>query len=120
MKVLITDGENRSALAATRSLGKRGCAIVVIGCKYPTLASCSKLCSKGVAISDPNEFGKHYAQTIKEIVTKEKIDVIFPMTEVSIHYLNEIRNHLPQNTILACSPAKHMTAVSNKIGRAHV
>ena len=112
--ILITDGENRSALATARSLGRKGCKVVVAGMSEPTLASSSKYCTKGVAVPDPDTAGQDYAQAIKDIVSSEEIDVIFPMTEVSIHLLNSVREKLPPDCILACSPANTMAAVSNK------
>ena len=111
---MITDGENRSALAATRSLGMKGCRVVVTASSERSLASSSKHCSQGAAVPDPDKAGPEYAQAILDIVSREKIDVIFPMTEVSIHLLNSIRDQLPTGVVLACSPSDQMSAVSNK------
>ena len=112
--LLITDGESRSSLAATRSLGKKGCRVVVTAKQEISLASCSRFCSQGFSTPDPLLDGAKYSKAIIEIVKKEKIDVVFPMSEVSIHLLNEIRNQLPSRVILACSTSDKMAAVSNK------
>ncbi|MDZ7759330.1 MAG: ATP-grasp domain-containing protein [Desulfovermiculus sp.] len=112
--ILITDGENRSALAATRSLGRKGCQVMVTGKAETTLASSSTHCTKGIAVPDPDTAGRDYAQAILDIARREEIDVILPMTEVSIYLLNSVRDRLPSGVVLACSPPEKMAAVSNK------
>lgn len=114
MNILITDGENRSALAATRSLGRKGCRVVVAAKQPRSLASSSKYCALGMAVPDPGLDGEGYAAIIRDIAVKERIDFIFPMTEVSIYLLNQVRDKLPPDVVLACAPADKMNAVSNK------
>jgi predicted ATP-grasp superfamily ATP-dependent carboligase len=115
MNVLITDGENRSALAVTRSLGRKGCRVVVTGRGFPNLSASSKFCRKAYRVLDPLQNHREYAESIIEVVKKEKIDIIFPITEPSIYLLNHSREKLPPNVILACSDTDKMAAVSNKI-----
>lgn len=113
--ILITDGENRSTLAATRSLGRRGCRVLVSAAKARSLASCSRFCERGFAVPDPNRSGaEEYTAAIRDIVIQEKVDAIFPMTEASIHHLNQTRSLLPPDLVLACADAQKMEAVSNK------
>ena len=115
MNILITDGENRSALAATRSLGKRGYRVVVTGKKLPNISASSRYCSQAYCLPDPLYDCGEYAVSIKKLVIKEKIDVVLPITEPSIYLLNQIRKKLPPNIILACSNTDTMNAVSDKI-----
>lgn len=114
MNVLVTDGENRSALAVTRSLGKRGCTVFVVGRVTQNISACSRYCRKALAAPDPLTDSVVYAQAISEIVRREHIDVVFPMTEQSIYSLNQIKDQLGENVILACAPPEKMEAVSNK------
>jgi len=114
MNILVTDGENRSSLAATRSLGRKGCAVFVAGKKTENISSCSKYCTKAYKTPDPLTDGKLYLQAIAEIVSKECIDVIFPMTEQSVYCLNKSRELLGNKVILACVPPDKMEAISNK------
>lgn len=114
MNVLVTDGETRSALAVTRSLGRKGCRVVVSGPAARTLASSSRYCAVGVQVPDPLRQAADYVRAVAEIAAREAIDVIFPMTEQSIHLFNGDRGMLPQGTILACPPADLMAAVSEK------
>ncbi len=114
MNVLVTDGENRSALAVTRSLGKRGCRVVVTGRDVRTLASSSRHCSLGLGAPDPMRHGSEYVSAIGDAVVRESIDIVFPLTEQSISLLNEARERFPRGTLLACPSAEKMRAISDK------
>jgi predicted ATP-grasp superfamily ATP-dependent carboligase len=114
MNVLVTDGENRSSLAVARSLGRRGCCIFVAGKELGNISMSSKFCRKAFKVPDPMTDGSAYSRAIAEIAVREKIDVIFPMTEQSIYCLNNVRAQLGESLVLACAPPEKMEAVSNK------
>lgn len=115
VSVLVTDGENRSSLAVTRSLGKKGYRVVVTAGQSPCLASVSKYCSRFMGVGDPLRESNNYADNIKRIAEKENIDFILPMTDASIHLLNQIRSTLPSKVVLACPTAEKMKSVSDKL-----
>lgn len=114
MKILVTDGDNRSSLALTRSLGRCGHRVYVGAGEKKSLASCSRFCVAGFALPDPLQNGAEYAHQVCEFAAREKIDVIFPMTEPAIYLLNPVRDRLPVDTVLACPPQDMMQAVSDK------
>lgn len=114
MNILVTDGENRSALAVTRSFGRKGCNVFVAGAATGNLSAASRFCKKSYITPNPLTEGKRYAEEVSAIAVKEKIDVIFPMTEQSIYQLNKVRDQLPGNIVLACALSGPMEAVSNK------
>ena len=120
MKILITDGDNRSSLAATRSLGRKGHMIIATGSKDKSLSSVSRYCANGCSVPDPLFSGVDYQNTILKLIMNEEIDVVFPMTEASIFLLNQIRNDLPSNVILCCETAEKMKAVSDKVSLFHL
>lgn len=115
MNILVTEGENRSTLAVTRSLGRRGCRVVVTGKMNRNLSSCSRYCQQSYSVPEPLNAGSDYAATIAEIATREEIDVIFPMTEQSIYLLNQAREMMPNKTIMACPTADKMSMVADKV-----
>ena len=119
MNILITDGENRSTLAATRSLGRNGCRVVVTGQEMANLASRSRFCEKSYSVPSPLSDGDRYVEAIKEISKKEYIDIIFPMTEQTIYLLNAVRKEFHGNTILACPSSESIDAISNKVALCH-
>lgn len=120
MNVLITDGESRSALAVTRSLGKKGCRVIVTSPEERSLASTSKFCRLGIRVPDPLHDGNNYVKAISEIAAKEAIEFIFPMTDQSINQLNQGQGRLPITTVLACPPAEVMQAVFDKARLFHI
>jgi predicted ATP-grasp superfamily ATP-dependent carboligase len=115
MKILVTDGEGRSSLAVTRSLGRQGYTVLVCGSSSYTLASSSRFCQQGEVVPDPLKYGEAYAEAICNLAFKEKIDVILPMTEQSIYLLNLCRKRLPKTTTLACPRTDQVRILSNKM-----
>lgn len=114
MNVLITDGENRSALAATRALGRKGYNVFVAGAATGNLSAASRFCIRSYATPNPLIEGTRFAEEISALAVKENLDVIIPMTEQSIYQLNRVREQLPRNLVLACALLGPMEAVSNK------
>lgn len=114
MNILITDGENRSSLATSRSLGRRGNNIFISGKDRRNISSASVYCSKYYKVTDPTQDSAAYARDILEIIAREKIEIVFPMTEPSIYCLNRMRSEIGEKTILACAQPEKMEAVSNK------
>jgi len=114
MNILVTDGETRSALAVTRSLGRKGHTVFVCGREMNNISACSSFCRKAFLLPDPLANGTGYSAAIAEIALTESIDLIFPVTEQSVYVLNRARNRLGSSVILACAPPEKMAAVSNK------
>lgn len=114
MNILVTDGENRSALAVTRSLGRMGYSVSVAGKESGNISASSIFCRKAFKTPDPMSNGEDYLEAIAGIVCREHIDMIFPMTEQSVYCLNKAREQLGKRVVLACAPPEKMDAVSNK------
>jgi predicted ATP-grasp superfamily ATP-dependent carboligase len=83
-KVLVLDGNARSALATTRSLGRRGVAVVVAGETKRTLSGASKYCSETFTYPSPTVNLRAFLSTVKAECSQRGIRVIFPMTEISM------------------------------------
>ena len=95
-KVLITDGNTRGALAATRSLGRRGVCVVVAGESKRTLAGTSQYCGETFVYPSPGENPEGFISTIKSECMQRGISVIFPMTEISTSTVLRHRAQLDQ------------------------
>jgi len=83
-KILILDANARSALAATRSLGRRGVPVVVADETKKTLSSASKYCSESFTYPSPTANLRGFLSTVKAECSRRGIRVIFPMTEISM------------------------------------
>src|SRR5258707_7464641 len=99
-KILILDGNARSALAATRSLGRRGIPVVVADETKRTLAGVSKYCNESFTYPSPTADLPGFLSTVKAECSQRGIRVIFPMAETSmvvvLKHREEFKNiHLP-------------------------
>jgi predicted ATP-grasp superfamily ATP-dependent carboligase len=83
-KILILDANARSALAATRSLGRRGVPVVVADETKKTLSGASKYCSESFTYPSPTANLREFLSTVKAECSRRGIRVIFPMTEISM------------------------------------
>lgn len=95
-KVLITDGNTRGALAATRSLGRRGVRVVAAGESKRTLAGSSHYCNETFVYPSPGEHPEAFISTIKSECVQRGISVIFPMTELATSTVLRHRAQLDQ------------------------
>lgn len=83
MKVLVTDGDNRAALAVTRSLGRLGHHVIVGEKHTPSLAAASRYCSGRVVYPDPTMSGDGFIDALVDVVRTERIDVLVPVADIS-------------------------------------
>lgn len=81
--VLILDGNTRSALAATRSLGMKGVHVVVADVAKRSLAGASRYCSESFTYPSPASHLEGFLATVKTECSQRGIGVILPMTELS-------------------------------------
>jgi len=80
---LVLDANQRSALAATRSLGRHGIRVVVADNDEKTLSGGSRYCEHAARYPDPSIDAHGALQAIHGLIAEHCIDVIFPMTDVS-------------------------------------
>ncbi len=85
--VLVLDGNQRSALAATRSLGRRGIAVTVADEAEHSLAAASRYCNARFCYPSPSDRPDEFLDVVQHHVAAGAIGVIFPMTEVTAYLL---------------------------------
>lgn len=81
--VLLTDGMQRSTLAVTRSLGKRGVDITICEDRLPCLSSSSKYCHSAFECPSPFHYPTEFIETLIEQLQKKKYDLLIPMTDIT-------------------------------------
>ncbi|MBJ6801429.1 carboxylate--amine ligase [Geomonas propionica] len=114
MNILVTDGENRAALAVTRSLGRLGHAVYVCGRSSGNLSAASKFCHKALCTPSPLYGLTSYCNEILDIITNNNIEVVFPITEESTYSINNVRSLLGANVIIASPMNSQIEAIRNK------
>ena len=81
--MLVTDGNNRAALAITRSLGRAGHHVIVAEKRQPALASASRFCSDRVVYPDPAHDESGFLNAIEAAVRQHRVDVLLPVADVA-------------------------------------
>ena len=82
-KILVLDANQRSALAATRALGKKGIVVVTGDASLRTLAGSSKYSRESIVYPSPHDAPDDFVAHLAETVKGYHIDVLFPMTDVT-------------------------------------
>lgn len=100
MRILVTDGDNRAALAITRSLGRRGHSITVCERSIPSLASVSSYCRDSFPYPDPSLYPEGFVSTLLKEVRDRRIEVIIPVADITTILLTEHRHLLEQYCII--------------------
>jgi predicted ATP-grasp superfamily ATP-dependent carboligase len=82
-RVLILDGNTRSALAATRSLGRKGVHVIVADVAKRTLSSASRYCVESFIYPSPADNVEGFLAIVRKECSLRRVGVILPMTELS-------------------------------------
>jgi predicted ATP-grasp superfamily ATP-dependent carboligase len=93
-KVLVTDGDNRAALAITRSLGKSGYDVYVASENKKNLAGSSRYCVKNLSYSNPNKNPDRFRTDIVQLVIRNKIDILMPAAEMTTRECMKIKKEI--------------------------
>jgi predicted ATP-grasp superfamily ATP-dependent carboligase len=114
MKAFVTDGSQRPALAITRSLGRRGISVLVGDERPASLASSSKYCSGHVTYPSPYRTPDAFDRFLSELVARERVDVVIPVTDVTTHAVATGRESLTRDSALAAPSLAAFDFISDK------
>lgn len=90
-KVLVLDGNQRSALATTRSLGQRGIQVVVADEFRETLSGSSRYCSERFTYPSPYCHSDEFLAVLREEASRRGISIFLPMTDVTTNLILQHR-----------------------------
>jgi predicted ATP-grasp superfamily ATP-dependent carboligase len=90
--VLVTDGEQRAALAIVRSLGRAGYEVYVCSVRAASIAGASRYSSGSYKVSDPLRRSESFLLDLEEIVATTHIDVLIPVSEAALLVVLPNRN----------------------------
>lgn len=111
--ILVTDGEQRSALAVVRALGRRGHQVHVASHEKRPLAGASRHAAGTWQVPDPLADPSGYVAAIDELVTRLAPGIILPITEAALRALLPERDRWPEVTI-PWPGADRFAAISDK------
>lgn len=100
MRILVTDGNERSALAATRSLIAAGHEVHVASRQRWSLAGASRGARRCRLTTDPLSDPSGYAREAGDMIRRLAIDLVLPVTDPSVEALLEHRDALPPRIYL--------------------
>lgn len=113
--ILVTDGDQRSALAAVRSLGRAGYRVIVGDATHPNLAAQSRYCVKAFKYPSPYDGEDAFVQAVVEASVEYDVTLILPMTDITSAILTDRRAALPATTQVAAPDAATFWRASDKI-----
>jgi predicted ATP-grasp superfamily ATP-dependent carboligase len=97
--VLVTDGEERSALAVVRSLGRAGYRVHVGARRLGALATTSRWAAGVLVTPDPLREGAAFADAVVAYASREVIDFVVPVTDASMLAMLPARDRLGSSVI---------------------
>lgn len=95
MSVLVTDGGERSALAAVRSLGRAGHRPFVCSSAGRPLAGASRHAAGVARVADPFEDLEGAVEDVRDLAERWDVDLVLPVTDASLTALLPERGRLP-------------------------
>jgi predicted ATP-grasp superfamily ATP-dependent carboligase len=93
-RILVTDGEQRAALAVVRSLGAEGHIVHVAACARHTIAGASRYTRRTWRVPDALEQPTQFADAVRTIVQQAEIEIVIPISEASLLAILPIRDRL--------------------------
>src|SRR5262249_8552876 len=83
VNALVTDGDQRPALAITRSLGRRGIGVIVGEERATSLSSASRYCVGHVTYPSPYTSPAAFQRFLLDFIKRHRVDVVVPTTDVT-------------------------------------
>lgn len=92
--VIVTDGEQRAALAVVRSLGAAGYRCIVTSSSRASIAGSSRFVARNVTVPDPLQLPAEFADSIIALAATEQAAAVLPITEQSLLAILPLRSRL--------------------------
>ncbi len=114
VKVLVTDGNERAALAVTRALGREAIEVIVGAEARPSLAGASRYCSESFAYPSPYQDPQGFVDTLLDVVQKQRVDALFPVSDIAMHVLGPEKTRFSEFTRIPAPNAETFGDISDK------
>ena len=113
--VLITDGEERAALAACRGLRRAGYLVSVAATGRPAAAHLSRCCSERLRLPDPREDQAFFAERLEAVVRAGDYATVLPGNDASLLAVSAYRERFEPSTRLGLPPPADVERSVDKI-----
>ena len=91
MKIFVTDGDNRAALAVTRSLGRAGHEVFVGEKHGNALAHTSRFCGTRVVYPDPVRWSGEFVQFLARFIKERGVELLIPVADITMFLVTRSR-----------------------------
>lgn len=112
--VFVTDGNERSALAIVRALGRRGMSVIVGDSEQVSLASTSRYCNRHVHYPSPHRDRIGFERFLIDFVSRGGVDLVMPVTDVTTHAVCTHQDAIREHAAIAVPPLAAFNSVSDK------
>lgn len=112
--VLVTDGDERAALAVTRALGQQGIRVIVGAEIARPLAGASRCCAGTWQYPSPLSDPSQFISSLAEAVRRFEITAIMPITDATIQVLAGLRDRFRPSVTGAIPSLESYDLVSDK------
>jgi predicted ATP-grasp superfamily ATP-dependent carboligase len=92
--VLVTDAEQRAALAVVRSLGRAGYEVHTCSARGKSLAGASRYCRGHVTVPDPLTDPAGFAEAVRRAAARVQAAVVIPITDAALLVLLPAREQV--------------------------
>jgi predicted ATP-grasp superfamily ATP-dependent carboligase len=116
MNVVVLDGNQRSSLALTRSLGRKRISVTVGEVESRSLSSCSRYCRRSFTYPSPYRDPSGFIQSVCSQVATIGDTMLFPMTDVTLSEILENRMSFGQNVTIPFVDFQTYSEASDKKG----
>src|SRR5262245_871344 len=114
MQVLVTDADQRHALAAVRALGREKVIVHAGATSSCALSFFSRHCSRKLVYPDPGTREKEFVQSLITYAQREKIDVLLPMGYHANVIVSKYKETISKYMNVAISNYDHMLTAADK------
>jgi predicted ATP-grasp superfamily ATP-dependent carboligase len=114
LTAFVTDGDERPALAVTRSLARHGVSVIVGAAGPTSLASRSRGCARHVTYPSPHRHPEQFDRFLLDFVRRERVSVVVPITDVTTHLVSRNRRVLLPHAAVAAPSFEAFDAIADK------
>ncbi len=112
--ILVTDGDQRAALAVTRSLGRQGLRVIVGAESARSLAGASRYCTQLLQYPSPFSDPAGFVDVIASAVERFDVSTILPISDLATRLLAEHRNKFRASVVANVPACEAYDLVSDK------
>ena len=114
MRVLVTDGNERAALAITRALGREQVEVIV-GAESPrSLAGSSRYCRHSFVYPSPYQAPEQFTTALIAAARQHKADALFPVSDIAMHIVGPEKSRFEAHLHIPVPSAKVFEGISDK------